>query len=50
MKTKIKCYSFAFDEKTDGYLRKIAKELDMKMATIVARGIEMFGEKKGVEK
>ena len=50
MRNKNKCHTFAFDEKTDELIKKLAKELDMKKVTVIERALEIFADKKGVSK
>lgn len=49
MKTKVKRYNFAFDQKTDDLLRKIKELTDIGLTTIVQRAIEDYAVKKGVK-
>jgi hypothetical protein len=48
-KKKTNRHNFAFDDRIDSLLRKIAKETDIQMTVIIERGIEMFAEKKGIK-
>ncbi len=50
MKTKTEKHGFAFSKEIADLLTKLAKELDMNKTLIVQRGIELFAEKKGIDK
>ncbi len=49
MKTKTEKHTFTFTQETSDFLKKISKETDLKLTTIVQRGIEMFAKEKGVK-
>ena len=42
-----KRHNFAFPEKTDKLLRKIAGETGLKLTTVVVQAIDEFAKKKG---
>ena len=44
-----KRHNFAFPEKTDKILRKIARETGLKLTTIVVQAIDEFAKKKEVK-